>query len=73
MDLLFLYTTSYGFDAFLGGILIPSLFLWPLYIIGIILILIGSLKIRKFKESEIIEKERNDYIWKKYKINSRII
>lgn len=58
----FLYSTSYGFDAFLGSILLPSLFLWPLYIIGIALITIGSLKIRKFKKSKIIQNERDDYI-----------
>lgn len=40
--LTFLYSTSYGFDAFLGSIVLSSLFIWPLYIIGIVLIIIGS-------------------------------
>ena len=48
----FLFSTSYGFDAFLGSILLLSLFLWPLYIIGIILIIKSSSKIRNFEESQ---------------------
>jgi len=48
--LTFLYSTSYGFDAFFGTLLLSSLFLWPLYIIGIFFIIISSLKIRKIKK-----------------------
>ena len=47
---MFCNLTSYGVDAFLGSILVLSLFLWPLYIIGIVLIIKSSSKIRSFKE-----------------------
>ena len=43
-------TIRYGFNDFLGIIFLFSLFGWPLYIIGIILIIKSSSKVRSFKE-----------------------
>ena len=46
-------TLTYGWDAFLTTIILQSYLLWPTYIIGIVLIIIGLFKIiekRKQKE-----------------------
>lgn len=59
----FFFSTIYGLSAFFGSILIFSLFfLWPLYIIGIIIIIKSSSKIKSFKNKEMrnaTEKDRN--------------
>lgn len=41
----FMFSTSYGIAAFFESILIISLFIWPLYIIGIVLIIYSKKKI----------------------------
>lgn len=48
----FLFSTSYGFDAFGGVILIYSIFLWPLYIVGLVLIIKSIQKLKQFKNRE---------------------
>ena len=47
------FSTSYGLDAFLGTIFFFSLFIWPLYIIGAIIIIKSSSNIENFKKSDI--------------------
>lgn len=49
----FLFSTSYGLDAFFGTILLISLFIWPLYIIGAIIIIKSTSKINNFKKSNV--------------------
>lgn len=47
----FFFSRSYGLDAFFGTIFLMSLFIWPLYIIGAIMIIKSSSKINDFKKS----------------------
>ena len=48
----FLFSTSYGFDAFGGVILIYSILFWPLYIIGLVLIIKSIQKLKQLKSRE---------------------
>lgn len=43
----FLNSTAYGFEALISSTLLLSILLWPLYIIGIILIVYSSIKLTK--------------------------
>ena len=43
----FAFDTSYGITALIGAIVFSSIFIWPLYIIGIILIIISNKKIKQ--------------------------
>ena len=45
----FLFSTSYGLEAFLETIFLFSLFIWPLYIIGAIIIIKSSSNIKNLK------------------------
>ena len=49
----FLFSTSYGVGAFFGTIFLMSLFIWPLYIIGAIIIIKSSSKINNFNKSNV--------------------
>lgn len=43
-------SNSFGIEAFLGTILIISMFAWPLYIVSIIFIVISIKKIKEIKK-----------------------
>ena len=43
----FFFNTSHGVSAFFGSIFFISLFAWPLYIVGIILIIKSNQKLKK--------------------------
>ena len=49
----FFFSRSYGLDAFFGTIFLMSLFIWPLYVIGAIIIIKSSSKINAFKKSNV--------------------
>lgn len=49
----FFFSKSYGLDAFFGTIFLMSLFIWPLYVIGAIIIIKSSSKINAFKKSNV--------------------
>ena len=42
-------TNYYGFKAFIDSVFIYSVLLWPTYIIGIALIVVGIILIKKYK------------------------
>jgi uncharacterized membrane protein len=42
-------TNYYGFTAFIDSVFIYSVLLWPTYIIGIVLIVVGIILIKKYK------------------------
>ena len=46
----FFFSTSYGLDGFIESIIFFSIFCWPLYIIGIILIIKYSQKLKSFEK-----------------------
>lgn len=56
----FLFSTSYGMGAFFGTIFLISLFIWPLYIIGAIIIIKSSSKINAFKKSNVQNSRETD-------------
>ena len=41
----------YGFEAFIDGIVLFSLISWPVYIIGLILVILSIVKLKKIKNS----------------------
>ena len=43
----FMFNYIYGFDAFYITVFFYSWFLWPTYIIGILLIIISAIKLKK--------------------------
>ena len=47
----FMFSTSYGISAFFESIMIISLFIWPLYIIGIALIIYSKKKITNIEKN----------------------
>ena len=49
----FFFSRSYGLDTFFGTIFLMSLFIWPLYVIGAIIIIKSSSKINAFKKSNV--------------------
>jgi len=55
----FIFSTSYGFEAFIGTIIIYSIIIWPLYILGLILIIKSNNKIKNFSSKSIINDEEN--------------
>ena len=55
----FMFSTSHGLDAFIGTIIIWSIIIWPLYILGLILIIKSNKKIKNFSSKSIINDEQN--------------
>jgi len=43
----FIFTELIGFEAFYCTIIVYSIHLWPLYIIGLILIILSTIKLKK--------------------------
>lgn len=61
----FVSSYSKGIEGFLSSIFIISFFVWPLYIIGAVIIIKSSSKIKSFKNNKMkntTEKDRNIYI-----------
>lgn len=46
----FIFNSSYGLEAFIESILLISIFIWPLYIIGLVIIIITTRKIKNLKK-----------------------
>lgn len=45
----FFFNKTYGINAFIVTIAFTSLLIWPLYIIGIVLIILSSIKLKKLQ------------------------
>ena len=48
----FMFDTSYGINAFLDTLLIITFLFWPAYLVGIVLIIISSVNIKKQKRNK---------------------
>lgn len=54
----FFFSRSYGLEAFFGTIFLMSLIIWPLYIIGAIIIIKSSSNIEKFNVQDVKDTDK---------------
>lgn len=54
----FMFSTSHGIEALIGTIIILSIIIWPIYVVGIILIIVSNNKIKKFSINNYENKEK---------------